>query len=236
MDPAEIEVIFMRMKSFCLLVSTILLVAGCNLVDRSDSSRSSYTPSYGGNAGGGSEPSEFRQVIATLSEARDADEAAVKEIADATGSTGACYEKAANQYMNAAASYNAWISDMVSSIEQGNSITEFDLKSSDLRRAAAYSTLLRRNAERAAQSSSNTFGMVVRTVSFQAGARHALQFCPFVTFLARAAVEAAVGELVSRGLGALMDRLADDNDRARRESMVRQLEESRWSDLSIVLG
>jgi hypothetical protein len=55
-------------------------------------------------------------------------------------------------------------------------------------------------------------------------------------FLARAAIEAVVGELVSQGLAALVDSLAGDNDEAQRESMVRQLEESRWSDLSIVLG
>jgi hypothetical protein len=228
----------MRTKSrFCLLVCTILLVAGCDLVDRSDSGGgSSYTPSDGGNHSGGSEPSKFRQVIATLSEARDTDETAIKEIADATGSTGACYETAANQYMEAAASYNAWIDDMVASIEQGNSITEFDLKSPDLQQAAAYSALLRENAERAAQNNSIEFGMVVRTISFQAGGRHSLQLCPFVTFLARAAVEAAVSELVSRGLDALMDSGAGDRDEAQRASMVRQLEESRWSDLSIVLG
>jgi hypothetical protein len=211
-------------------------VAGCDIIDRDSSGSSDYTPSGGGDTSGGSQPSEFQQVIATLSEARGADETAIKEIADATGSTGACYETAANQYMNAAASYNAWIDDMVASIEQGNSITELDLKSPDLERAAAYSTLLRENAERAAENDSNIYGMVVRNISFQAGSQHSLQLCPFLTFLARAAVEAAVGELVSRGLHALMDSRADDNDQARRESMVRQLEESRWSDLSIVLG
>jgi hypothetical protein len=228
----------MRTRSWlCLLVSTILVVAGCDLVDASDSDRgSSYVPSDNGNAGGGSQPSKFGRAIATLSEARDADETAIKEIADATGRSGTCYETAANQYMNAAASYNAWVSDMVASIEQGNSITEFDLESPDLQRAAGYSTLLRENAERAAQNNSIELGMVVRSIGFQAGGRHSLQLCPFLVFLARAAVEAAVGELVSRGLGALMDSRAGDSDEAQRESMVRQLEESRWSDLSIVVG
>jgi hypothetical protein len=223
----------MRTKSwFCLLLCTMLLVAGCDLVD-SGGSGSGYT---GSGTGSNAEPSEFRQVIVTLSEAREADETAIQEIADATGSVGTCYETAANQYMNAAASYNAWISDMVASIEQGNSITELDLKSADLERAATYSTLLRDNAERAAQNNSSDFGMIVRNVTFKAESRHSLQLCPFVTFLARAAVEAVVGELVSQGLAALVDSLAGDNDEAQRESMVRQLEESRWSDLSIVVG
>jgi hypothetical protein len=52
--------------------------------------------------------------------------------------------------------------------------------------------------------------------------------------LAQVAVEAAVGELVSQGLGALVDSLAGDNDQAQRDAMVRQLEESRWYDLSMV--
>jgi hypothetical protein len=78
--------------------------------------------------------------------------------------------------------------------------------------------------------------MIVRNISFQASGQHTLQFCPFVTFLARAAVEAAIGELVSRGLSALMDRRAGSSDEARRQSMIHQLEESRWSDLSIVVG
>jgi hypothetical protein len=114
---------------FCLLVSTILVVAGCDLVNARDSGSSSYTPSDNANTGGGSQSSNFGQAIATLSEARDADETAIREIADATGRVGTCYETAANQYINAAASYNAWISDMVASIEQGNSITELDLES-----------------------------------------------------------------------------------------------------------
>jgi hypothetical protein len=221
---------------FCLLVSTILVVAGCDLVNARDSGSSSYTPSDNANTGGGSQSSNFGQAIATLSEARDADETAIREIADATGRVGTCYETAANQYINAAASYNAWISDMVASIEQGNSITELDLESVELQRAAAHSTLLRENAERAAENNSNDFGMNVRNISFQASGQHALQFCPFVTFLARAAVEAAIGELVSRGLSALMDRRAGSSDEARRQSMIHQLEESRWSDLSIVVG
>jgi hypothetical protein len=229
----------MRMRSWlCLLLCTILLLAGCDLVDDGGrgSGGGSFTGSGGGNTGGGSEPSEFGQVSATLSQARDADETAIQEIADATGSVGACYETAADQYTNAAASYNAWISVMVASIEQGSSITEFDLKSADLQRAAAYSTLLRRNADRVAQGDSNTFGMVVRTVSLRAGGQHALQICPFVVALARVAVEAAVGELVSQGLAALVNSLAGGNDEAQRESMVRELEESRWSDLSVVVG
>jgi hypothetical protein len=227
----------MRVKSWsCLLVCTILVVAGCDLVNRSDSGGGSYTPSDNGSAGVGSQPSNFRQAIVTLSEARDADETAIKEIADATGRAGTCYETAANQYINAAASYNAWISDMVTSIEQGNSITELDLESAELQRAAAYSTLLRENAERAAQNNSNDSGVIVRNISFQASGQHTLQLCPFVTFLARAAVEAAIAELVSRGLSALMDSHAGNSDEAQRESMIHQLEESRWSDLSIVVG
>lgn len=228
----------MRTRSwFCLLVCTILVVAGCDLINAGDSGgSSSYAPSDNGNVGGGSQPSNFRQAIVTLSEARDTDETAIKEIADATGRAGTCYETAANQYMEAATSYNAWIDDMVASIQQGNSITELDLKSPDLQRAAAYSTLLQENADRAAENDSNTYGMVVRNISFQAGSRHSLQLCPFLTFLARAAVEAAVGELVSRGLSALMDNRAGNSDDAQRELMVRQLEESRWSDLSIVVG
>jgi hypothetical protein len=228
----------MRTRSwFCLVVSAILVVAGCDRVDASDSDgSSSYTPSDNGSAGGGSQPSNFRPAIATLSEARHADETAIKEIADATGRAGTCYETAANQYMHAAASYNAWISDMVASIEQGDSITELDLESAELQRAAAYSTLLRENADRAAQNNSQDFGMIVRNTSFHASGQHTLEFCPFVTFLARAAVEAAIGELVSRGLSALMDSRGSNSDEAQRESMIQQLEESRWSDLSIVLG
>jgi hypothetical protein len=233
------QVIIMRTKSWlCLLVGTMLLVTGCDLVDNSGGGGSTgYSGSGGGSTESGSEPSEFRRVIATLSQARDADETAVTEIADATGGAGACYETAANQYMNAAASYNAWISDMVASIEQGNSITEFDLRSADLERAAAYSTLLRENAERVAQNNSSTFGMI-RTASFRGGAsaQQSLLLCPFLTVIARAAVEAAVSELVSRGLAALMDNRAGDNDDALRASMVRQLEESRWSDLSTIVG
>ena len=221
---------------FCLLVCAIF-VAGCDLVGGGSSGGAGgYTGSGGGNLRGGSEPSEFGQVIATLSQARAADETAIQKIADATGSVGACYETAANQYVNAAASYNAWISDMIASIEQGNSITVVDLKSADLRRAAAYSTLLRKNAERAGKNNSIAYGMIVRNISFQAGGQHAVHICPFVTALARIAVEAAVGELVSQGLGALLDSLGGGNDEAQRESMIRQLEESRWSDLSIVLG
>jgi hypothetical protein len=221
---------------FCLLVPTILVVAGCDLVNARDSGSSNYKPSDNANAGGGSQSSNFGQAIATLSGERDADETAIRKIANATGRVGTCYETAANQYLNAAASYNAWISDMELSIEQGNFITELDLESAELQRAATYSTLLRENADRAAQNNSNDFGMTVRNISFQASGQHALQFCPFVTFLARAAIEAAIGELVSRGLSALMDRRAGSSDEAQRQSMIHQLEESRWSDLSIVVG
>jgi hypothetical protein len=153
----------MRTKSLLgVLLCTMFLLAGCDLITGGGAGDGAgYTGSGGGGSGSSSEPAEFQQVIATLSEARDADETAIKEIADATGSAGSCYETAASQYMNAASSYNAWISDMVASIEQGYTITELDLKSADLQRAAAYSWLLRDNAERT-QSHSSDFGMIDR--------------------------------------------------------------------------
>jgi hypothetical protein len=223
----------MRTRSlFLLLLSVMLLVAGCDFAG--GSSGGEFSSGSGGGTGGGSEPPRFRQVVVALSQARNADERAIIQIAKTTGTGSTCYATAADQYMGAAASYNAWISDMVASIQQGNSITELDLKSIDLQRAAAYSALLRKNATLTLQSDSATFGSVVRTISLKAGAQRSLPLCPFVTGLARVAVEAAVGELVSQGLGALVDSLAGDNDQAQRDAMIRQLEERRWYDLSMV--
>ena len=224
----------MRAKSLLLLLlSVMLLVAGCDFAGGGGSG-GGFSGGGGGGTGGGSEPPQFRQVVVALSQARDADERAIIQIAKTTGTASTCYATAANQYMGAAASYNAWISDMVASIEQGNSITMLDLKSTDLQRAAAYSAMLRENAALTLQSDPATFGSVARTISLKADTQRSLQLCPFVTGLARVAVEAAVGELVSQGLGALVDSFAGDNDQAQRDGMVRQLEESRWSDLSMV--
>jgi hypothetical protein len=223
----------MRTKSLLLLLlSIVVLVAGCDLAGGGGGG--GFSGGGGGATGGGSEPPQFRQVVVALSQARNADEQAIIQIETTTGTASTCYATAANQYMGAAASYNAWISDMVASIEQGNSITVLDLKSMDLQRAAAYSALLRENAALTLQSDSATFGSVVRTISLKADAQRSLQLCPFVTGLARVAAEAAVSELVSRGLGALVDSLAGDNGQAQRDAMIRQLEESRWSDLSMV--
>jgi hypothetical protein len=223
----------MRTKSlFLLLLSVMLLVAGCDFTGGSGGS--GFSGGGGGGTGGGSEPPQFRQVVVALSQARNADEQAIIQIAKTTGTGSTCYATAANQYMGAAASYNAWISDMVASIQQGNSITVLDLKSTDLQRAAAFSALLRKNAALTLQSDSATFGSVARTISLQARAQRSIQLCPFVKGLTQVAVEAAVGELVSQGLGALVDSLAGDNDQAQRDAMVRQLEESRWYDLSMV--
>jgi hypothetical protein len=216
----------MRTKSlFLLLLSVMLLVAGCDFTGGSGGS--GFSGGGGGGTGGGSEPPQFRQVVVALSQARNADEQAIIQIAKTTGTGSTCYATAANQYMGAAASYNAWISDMVASIQQGNSITVLDLKSTDLQRAAAFSALLRKNAALTLQSDSATFGSVARTISLQARAQRSIQLCPFVKGLTQVAVEAAVGELVSQGLGALVDSLAGDNDQAQRDAMVRQLEESR---------
>jgi hypothetical protein len=160
----------MRTKSlFLLLLSVMLLVAGCDFTGGSGGS--GFSGGGGGGTGGGSEPPQFRKVVVALSQARNADEQAIIQIAKTAGTGSTCYATAANQYMGAAASYNAWISDMVASIQQGNSITVLDLKSTDLQRAAAFSALLRKNAALTLQSDSATFGSVARIISLQARAQ-----------------------------------------------------------------